>query len=132
MDSARCGGKPHTRARASLVLLRSSLQTAPLRNPWLVLLSQAGTRVGGKKGDPNAAVGVIGMKPAPIGWMPRYSAAESPTNEARAETMMASQPSAAETTSRSQLSALLFVISLRARMASAGPISFAGRRTFLM
>src|SRR6185312_6419854 len=101
-------------------------------NLWLVLFSHFGTRAGGRNGEANAAVGVMGMAPAPIALMPRHSAADRPANEASAETMSASHPFAAAVISRSQLSVLALVIRVRSRTVSAGLVLFAGCRTFLM
>src|SRR6185437_1516443 len=130
MKTRRRGGRAHTLARAALVLLRSRLQTVLLTKAWLALLSQRGTSPGGRNGEGNSAVGVMGINPAPIPGIPRYSAADKPTNDASADSMMASQPFPAATTSRSHSSVLALVMRVRSRMVSAGLVSFPGRSTF--
>src|SRR6202453_2178743 len=89
------GARFRTEVRAALIALRKARQSMPLTNSWLKRLRKGGTRAGGRKGEAKAAVGVIGISPAPIALILRRSATERPTKAGGPEATRGAAPSEA-------------------------------------
>ncbi len=108
-------------ARAALVLTRNAFHSMAFTKWWLARLSRRGTHPGGRNGEGNAVVGVIGIIPEPTLFTSRYSAAENPTNATSPATRMASQPFPASMMARSHDSAFSLAILASARAVSLKP-----------
>ena len=108
-------------ARAALVLSRKAFHSMAFTKAWLARLSRPGTHLGRRSGDGNAAVGEIGIMPAPTPLAPTHSAAEKPANAASPAARIASQPSPASMMALSQDAALSLTIAASARAVALKP-----------
>src|SRR5208283_3584119 len=108
-------------ARAALVLSRKAFHSMSFTKWWLARLKNRGTHLGGRNGEGNAAVGVMGIMPDPMPLAFRYSAAEKPTNAVNPATRIASQPFPASMIALSQDSAFSLAIAASARAVASKP-----------